>query len=83
MSQVKTLDAVKNRWEGIVSPINDIYPHNIESLDCACGPTIIDGILLHSAFDAREYLEPDNPKYDPEIKGILTIIDDQIWTRSR
>lgn len=45
-----------------VTPVNDLKPH-IESVDCDCNPSIIEGVVdtvVHNAYDGREGVELAN-----------------------
>lgn len=41
-----------------VVPNNDEEPHEL-AIDCACGVEIEDGVVVHAAYDAREYAEQE------------------------
>ena len=47
-----------------VYPINDLIPHNTESNDCVCNPTIDveNGIVIHDSMDRREAFENKTEK---------------------
>lgn len=58
---------MENNWH--VYPVNDLLPHNTESMYCECNPKLErnendDGwIIVHNAWDGRETREKDNEKY--------------------
>ncbi|MBG6083257.1 hypothetical protein [Zhihengliuella flava] len=43
-----------------VIPINDVVPHEF-GFECACGPILKEGVLVHYSLDGREHHEPDGP----------------------
>lgn len=57
---------IKDRWH--VMPIDDLREH-IDSIDCWCKPTIKENgsVVVHNSLDGREYSEPNNEKYIPNL----------------
>jgi hypothetical protein len=41
----------------IVWPVNDTHEHDLDNEACECGAFKVDGILVHNAFDGRQYEE--------------------------
>jgi hypothetical protein len=39
-----------------VIPISDLMVHH-ESLNCPCNPQEVDGVIIHNAFDGRDFNE--------------------------
>lgn len=58
---------MSNNWH--IEPLNDLKSHNTNSMACDCNPTLErtendDGwLVIHNAWDGREYREKDNKKY--------------------
>ena len=40
-----------------VYPLNDLQPHRLDAFRCVCGPRLVEGIVVHNAFDRRERYE--------------------------
>lgn len=45
-----------------VKPLNDVQKHEAW-INCPCEPEVKEDVLVHNAFDGREYSEPDNEKF--------------------
>lgn len=54
-------------WNHIV-PTNDLEPHDIIGMLCACGPRIDwdRQLVIHNAFDGREIIERIERGQDPD-----------------
>ena len=42
-----------------ITPVDDLRPH-IESMKCLCNPIRKDNLIVHNAFDGREFDEVEN-----------------------
>ena len=44
-------------FPSIIWPRGDIEEHDVDSVECRCMPKLLDGMLVHNAFDCREARE--------------------------
>lgn len=66
-----------------VVPNNDINPHELD-VDCQCGAEVFDKMVVHDAYDARDFKEEHaerTGREPPDHEGWSVVDDSDISTK--